>query len=114
MKKHYYHDDIVEICNCKHLTVDEIFEELIKIHPEAWRSSIYRNVEELAEKWLLKKISWVDKKSYFEKNIGNHIHLIDRKTLQIVDAPFDFEIPWIPDDFKVEFVDVNVFWEFTK
>ena len=47
MKTHYYTQDIINICNKKHLTVEEIFEEISKIFPSAGKSSIYRNVEEL-------------------------------------------------------------------
>jgi len=32
MKKHYYTDEIIEICNKKHLTADEIYEELKRKH----------------------------------------------------------------------------------
>ncbi len=114
MKKHFYHDEIVEICNCKHLTVDEIFEALSKANPLAWRSSVYRNVEELANKGELKKITWVWKKAYFEKNIWNHFHLIDKNTWKIVDLDLDIDLSKLPKDFKVDDYDVNIYWEFTS
>lgn len=50
MKTHFYTQDIIDICDNNHLTVDEIFEMVAKKHPNAGKSSIYRNVEELAEK----------------------------------------------------------------
>jgi hypothetical protein len=34
MKTHYYKDDILEICDDKHMTVEEIFTELSKKFPE--------------------------------------------------------------------------------
>jgi Fe2+ or Zn2+ uptake regulation protein len=49
MKTHYYTGDIVNICDMKHLTVEQIFEEISKKFPEAGKSSIYRNVEELVK-----------------------------------------------------------------
>ena len=69
MKTHFYTQDIIDVCDNKHLTVDEIFEYISKKHPTAWKSSIYRNVEELAEKWNLKKVLGASKKTYFEKKI---------------------------------------------
>jgi len=34
MKKHYYTEEILESCDKKHLTVEEIFSEIKKIFPE--------------------------------------------------------------------------------
>jgi Fur family peroxide stress response transcriptional regulator len=56
MKKHYYLDRIVEVCDHKHLTVDEIFTALKEEFPEVGKSSVYRNVEELSKKGELVKI----------------------------------------------------------
>jgi Fe2+ or Zn2+ uptake regulation protein len=50
MKTHYYTNEIVEICDCKHLTVAEIYDYISAKYPEAGKSSIYRNVEELVER----------------------------------------------------------------
>lgn len=49
MKTHFYTDKIIEICDNHHLTVDEIFEQIQIFFPEAGKSSIYRNVEDLAK-----------------------------------------------------------------
>jgi len=35
MKTHYYRDEIIKICDNKHLNVEEIFEKLSKIHDDA-------------------------------------------------------------------------------
>jgi len=113
MKTHYYTKDIIKICDKRHLTVDEIFEEISKIFPEAWKSSIYRNVDQLVESWELRKVIWIWKKAYFEKNIGNHIHLIDEDTGEIFDLEEDFEIKNLPKNFKVKNMDIKIFWKFS-
>jgi Fe2+ or Zn2+ uptake regulation protein len=59
MKTHYYCDDIVATCDNKHLTVDEIFELMSDKYPEVGKSSIYRNVERLAESGKLRKLCGV-------------------------------------------------------
>jgi len=56
MKTHYYKEDIINICDKKHLTVEEIFKEILNIFPDAGKSSIYRNVEQLVESGYLKKV----------------------------------------------------------
>lgn len=114
MKTHYYIDDIINICTDKHLTVDEIFNFLQDKYPEIWRSSVYRNVEQLSEKWKLKKVTWIGKKAYFEANIWNHIHLIDENTWDIIDLPInsiDFEK--LPKNFNINNTDIKIFWTFS-
>ncbi|MDF1682333.1 MAG: transcriptional repressor [Patescibacteria group bacterium] len=56
MKTHYYRDDIIKICDKKHLTVEQIFEEINKLYDDAGKSSIYRNVEDMVKTGDLKKV----------------------------------------------------------
>lgn len=112
MKIHYYTDEIIKICDCKHLTVEEIYEIILIKHPEAGKSSIYRNVEELVCKWDLRKVIWIWKKAYFEKNTWNHIHLIDSNTWKIIDMDHNLIIPNLPENFKISEIDLKIFWKF--
>lgn len=114
MKNHYYIDDIIKICTDKHLTVDQIFIDLQEIHPDVWRSSVYRNVEQLSEKWKLKKVTWIGKKAYFEANIWNHIHLIDENTGDIIDLPIEnINMDKLPSNFNINNADIKIFWTFS-
>ncbi len=114
MKKHYYLDRIVEVCDHKHLTVDEIFTALKEEFPEVGKSSVYRNVEELSKKGELVKIKWIWNKTHFERNIWEHVHLIDTTTWKIVDIDIDdITIPWLPENFKISNKDIKVYWEFS-
>lgn len=113
MKTHFYTQDIIDLCDNNHLTVDEIFEMIAKKYPTAGKSSIYRNVEELAEKWSLKKILWASKKAYFEKTKENHIHLIDQESGKIMDLDFK-EVPFfeLPAWFEANNYDIKIFGKF--
>jgi len=113
MKTHFYTDEIIKICNCKHLSVEDIYERILKKFPDAGKSSIYRNVEELVITNDLKKIIWVWKKAYFEKNIWNHIHLIDNKTGKIKDLDENIKVTNLPKNFKISDIDIKIFWEFS-
>lgn len=113
MKKHYYKNHIMNICDKKHLTVEEIFSEINKKYPNSGRSSIYRNVEELVESGELRKVIWLWKKAYFEKNNWDHIHLIDRNTWEIFDLSEDIKIRNLPNNFSIKNMDVKIFWEFS-
>jgi Fe2+ or Zn2+ uptake regulation protein len=68
MKRHYYHEEILKICDNKHLTAEEIFEKLKKKYHQVGISTVYRNVEELTKQGKLKKITNIGKKAVFEKN----------------------------------------------
>ncbi len=114
MKIHYYTEEIIKICDCQHLTVEDIYDKISKKYPEAGKSSIYRNVEELVNKWDLVKVIWVGKKAYFEKNKWNHFHLIDKNTGEIMDMDHCFVLPNLPENFKISEVDLKVFWEFVN
>ena len=114
MKTHYYKQYIIDICEEKHLTVDQIVSELQSIFKEVGKSSIYRNVEELVQEWKLKKLSWLWNKTYFEKEKEDHIHLIDKTSWKIVD--FDLrdviQLSNLPDNFKTEDFDIKIYWQF--
>lgn len=113
MKIHYYNDDLISICDNKHLTIDEIFLEIQKKFPNAGRSSIYRNIETLVKKWDIRKLEWIWKKAYFEKNKENHIHLIDKNTWKIFDLDINnISLPNIPKNFKIWNMDIKIFGEF--
>jgi Fe2+ or Zn2+ uptake regulation protein len=113
MKKHYYKDDIIDICDKKHLTVEEIFSKINKKFPESGKSSIYRNVEQLVESGELRKVIWIWKKAYFEKNNWDHIHLIDKNTWEIFDFDENIEIKNLPNNFNIKNRDIKIFWAFS-
>lgn len=112
MKNHYYKKDILEICDKKHLTVEQIFEEISNKFSDAGKSSIYRNVEDMVKKWDLRKVVWIWKKAYFEKEKGNHIHLIDTNSWSIIDVDQCVNFWNLPKDFKISDMDIKIFWEF--
>lgn len=112
MKTHYYTNEILNICDGFHLSVEEVYQQISKKFPEAGKSSIYRNVEELVKKWELKKVIWIWKKAYFEKNNWNHIHLIDKNSGKIFDLDENINIPNLPKNFQISDMDIKLFWEF--
>ncbi len=115
MKTHCYLCDIEKICSWDHLTVDEIFELLKEKHPKVGRSTVYRNVEEMSKKWILTKLTWVWEKTRYELTKWNHIHLIDLETWKIIDLDIDLlNLPGVPSNFKTDFSDIKLYWNFIK
>ena len=112
MKLHFYKDQIKDVCLDKHLTVDEIYLEVQKNCPKAWRSTIYRNVDEMVKTWELKKICWIWSKAYYEWTKEEHVHLVDEITGDIVDIPLDVIKINLPEWFKMSGSDIRIYWTF--
>lgn len=113
MKTHFYKEDILRVCDNWHLSVEEIYEKVTENKKAASRSSIYRNIDDMVQKWELRKLEWIWKKAYYEKNKWDHVHLIDRNTWEIIDLEkFKINISNLPKNFKINSMDIKVFWEF--
>lgn len=112
MKKHYYYNDILEICTNRHLTADEIYEKLKKRYPQVGLSTVYRNVEELTNQGKLKKITNIGKKAVFEKNKWYHAHIYDEEKKLIKDIDLsEINLP-IPENFEISDIDITIKWKF--
>ena len=114
MKIHYYKEKIKDICLEKHLTVDEIYLGVQKKYPQAGKSTIYRNVEEMVKDWSLKKIAWIKSKALFESTKEPHIHLIDEKSWEVMDLPISSVELSLPDNFELSDADIRIFGNFKK
>lgn len=102
MRTHQYREIISETCHHKHLSADEIFEIIKKTHPKIWRATIYRNLEQMSEEWILRKIPWQNGKSYYEENHIAHAHLVDDKTKIFSDFDIkNIDVRNIPDWYEI-------------
>jgi Fur family transcriptional regulator, peroxide stress response regulator len=112
MKRHFYHQAILEICAGHHLDADDIFDRVREQFPQAGFSTIYRNVEELAESGDLRKISGIGKKALFERVVEDHVaHFVDRETGEVYDLaiPREWLYEKLPAGFRPDAVDVRFY-----
>lgn len=113
MKTFAYRQDIIDICNCKHLSIDEIFDKLKKKHGDVGKSSIYRNVEQMSKLGLLNKIEWLWNKAIFEKNIWKHAHIVTykwAKKIQIEDIDYsNLDFSKILTDSEIKSLDIRIY-----
>lgn len=112
MKRPLYHRAIIETCSMRHLTAEEIFERVRESFPSVGSSTIYRNVEELAEAGELRKISGIGKKALFERVVEDHVaHFVDRETGAVHDLaiPREWLYRQLPEGFSPESVDVRFY-----
>lgn len=102
MRTHQYRHFIEEICHHRHLSADEIFEELKKTQPQVGRATIYRNIEQMSAEGILRKIPWIGGKSHYEYHPEAHAHIVDDATREVMD--FDMEnvkILNLPDGYEL-------------
>ena len=60
----------------EHYTADFIYSQLKKDHPELSLGTVYRNLTQLVENGLIRKISLKDKADVFDRNLEEHGHLL--------------------------------------
>lgn len=102
MRKHQYREIIASVCDCRHLSAEDIFEEIKQTHPNIGRATIYRNIEQMHSENILRKIPWVNGKNYYEKNNQAHAHLVDNKSKIFCDFDMkNIKIANIPDGYEI-------------
>jgi Fur family ferric uptake transcriptional regulator/Fur family peroxide stress response transcriptional regulator len=64
------------IDNQGHMSVEDIYEEVSKVHPSLSLATIYKNIILMMEKGVLVEVPIIGKKSKYELAKADHIHLI--------------------------------------
>ena len=72
-----------------HPTADYIYEVLKKELPSISLATVYRNLNQLAENGMVKKIEGLDGSVHFDHNLTNHYHFICTKCNKVYDVPYD-------------------------
>ena len=89
MRKHQYRDIICNTCECRHLSADDIYEEVRTHEPQIGRATVYRNIEAMAEEGILRRFPGINGKTYYECNAATHAHLVDEATGIFCDFPIE-------------------------
>ncbi len=59
-----------------HMSVDDIYAQVIKVHPSLSLATIYKNIILMTEKGVIVEVPIVGKKSKYELRKADHMHLI--------------------------------------
>ncbi|MBT8344311.1 MAG: transcriptional repressor [Sulfurovum sp.] len=59
-----------------HISIDSIYEEVIKAHPSLSLATVYKNIILMVEKGVLVEVPITGKKSKYELLKEDHIHLV--------------------------------------
>ncbi|MBQ5321699.1 MAG: transcriptional repressor [Oscillospiraceae bacterium] len=83
-----------------HPSADEIYAEVIKKAPSVSRATVYRNLANLSEDGLIKRIAVANAPDRFDFNLSNHSHSRCSVCGKVYDHPF--KISFLPEDWETE------------
>ena len=70
-----------------HMSVENIYEEIIKIHPSISLATIYKNIILMVERAVLVEVPIAGKKPKYELTKRDHIHLVCTECGEVEDKP---------------------------
>jgi Fur family ferric uptake transcriptional regulator/Fur family peroxide stress response transcriptional regulator len=70
-----------------HISIDDIYEEVIKIHPSLSLATIYKNIVLMVQKGVVVEVPIAGKKSKYELSKADHIHLVCTQCGEVTDKP---------------------------
>ena len=70
-----------------HMSVDEIYEEVIKTHPSLSLATVYKNILLMVDNSVLVEVPINGKKSKYELLKEDHIHLVCTECGEVDDKP---------------------------
>lgn len=91
-----------------HLSIDEIYKQLIDEIPTLSKTTIYNNINLFMEKNLVKKLDFGDAEMRYEYKRNNHGHFFCEKCNQIYDIQIDLsaDIPKSLTGFEIKHQDL--------
>lgn len=110
-----YKRDILEICETGHWTAEEIHKKIKKYNMFIGVWTVYRNLTELVNEWVLMKHHGIWDKLLYEKAKPPHGHLFCQYTGMIEDIDMsmvDFSGIVIPKNFCMDEIQLTIAWHF--
>lgn len=75
--------------NVCHPSADFIYEKMKQKMPNISLATVYRNLNQLAEAGIIRKIEGLDGAVHFDHNTHNHYHFVCIKCNKVYDVPYD-------------------------
>jgi len=70
-----------------HMSIDAIYEEVVKTHPSLSLATVYKNIILMVEKGVLVEVPITGKKPKYELLKDDHIHLVCTECGEVEDRP---------------------------
>ncbi|MEA1880397.1 MAG: transcriptional repressor [Campylobacterota bacterium] len=70
-----------------HMSIDAIYEEVVKLYPSLSLATVYKNIILMVENSVLVEVPITGKKSKYELSKADHIHLVCMRCGEVEDKP---------------------------
>ncbi len=105
-----YKTEIIRLVNTgEHRTADQLYQKLKKDYLFLWIWTVYRNLQELVDEWIIMKTSGILDKTIYEKIKPLHGHIVCHKSLMIFDVDIShlmIENNLVPENFNLQSINV--------
>ena len=81
-------DTVIKLNN--HPTIDEVYAEIHKEHPSISKSTVYRNLRQLARSGKIRQVSLPDDLERYDKRIEHHYHFKCKNCDSIFDVNIEY------------------------
>ena len=72
-----------------HMSIDAIYEEVVKTHPSLSLATVYKNIILMVENGVLVEVPIEGKKAKYELTKSDHIHLVCTECGEVEDRPYN-------------------------
>jgi len=72
-----------------HMSIEDIYEEVVKMHPSLSLATVYKNIILMVEKGVLVEVPIEGKKAKYELRKEDHIHLVCTECGDVEDRPHE-------------------------
>jgi len=99
------------ISMCGHKDIDEIYSEVVAKYPTISLATVYKNLIIMNESGVLREVPIVGKKSKYEINKADHLHLVCNHCGSIEDHPMESLFGGLAnkEDFVLEKQEINLY-----
>jgi Fur family ferric uptake transcriptional regulator/Fur family peroxide stress response transcriptional regulator len=70
-----------------HMAIEEIYDEVVKVHPSLSLATVYKNIILMVDNGVLVEVPITGRKPKYELNKNDHIHLICTECGEVEDRP---------------------------
>ncbi len=98
-----------------HMSIDAIYDEVVKIHPSLSLATVYKNIILMVDNGVLIEVPIEGKKSKYELSKEDHIHLVCTECGEVEDRPHMKETDSVlhtlthSEHFKLEKQQINLY-----
>ncbi len=86
-QKRLIYDTLVKLGS--HVSAGEIYAEIIKIHPDFSRATVFRVLSDMADDGIIKKLNMTGDECKFDTTTTDHSHIVCRKCGKVSDVILD-------------------------